>query len=226
VGAGVKFILSWMLLSFSIGAFAEGLLPISKQILPNPAAISSWQEISGYRNTSVEVMSMARIPLNCTDSNLYPTHPQQNTKLYHIFRSARYDQTKLIGADEACALSSKYPSASGTKACLRPDYLEYAVISDVYRDSCGNFYRGVWDVAFLKANDNMGVLFSKGRTLYQKPEAGDALDMYVGGTYAVGVEEFLFLSPILDTDLGLETSLEQSARATHQYENLIWKSLR
>lgn len=222
----MKFILSLVLLSFSNGAFAEGLLPISKQILPNATAVSSWQEIAGYRNTEIDAMAMPRIPLNCADTNLYPTHPQQKTKLYHVFRSARYDQSKLTGADEACTLSSKYPSANGTKACLRPDYLEYAVISDIYRDSCGNLYRGVWDVAFLKANDNMGVLFAKGRTLYQKPEAGDVLDMYVGGTYAVGVEEFLFLSPILDTDLRVEMDLEQAARSTHRYENFIWNSLR
>ena len=222
----MKFVLSLVLLIFAKGVFAEGLLPMSKQIVPNASAVISWQEMQGYRSTDIDVMTLPHIPLTCADTTLYPTHPQQNTKLYHVFRSARYDQTKMTGDAEACSLSSKYPSANGIKACLRPDYLEYAVISDIYRDTCGNFYCGVWDVAFLKANDNMGILFSKGRTLYQKPEAGDILDMYIGDTYGVSADEFLFLTPVFGPDLEREKELEQAARATHRYENFIWKSQR
>lgn len=223
-GGLVKKIWGVAILAIGVTAQASGLLPISKQTVPNAGAIVSWQEIAGYRDSDLDPMSAPRISLECADTNLYPTHPQQNTKHYHLFLSARYDHTRLKGDDEACTLSSKYPNAQGVKPCLRPDYLEYAVISDTYRDSCGHMYRGFWDVAFLKANDNMGVLFAKGRTLYQKPNAGDVNDMYIGDTYAVSADEFLFLSPLLPGDLQKVEMLKASALGTHIFENNLWRA--
>lgn len=204
-------------------AQAMGLLPDSKQVVPNADAITSWQEIPGYRDSQVDSLTVARVALDCGDKNLYPTHPQQNTKLYHLFLSARYDHTRLKGDDEACATSAKYSNAQGAKACLRPDYLEYAVISDIYRDSCGHTYRGFFDVAFLKANDNMGVLFAKGRALYPKPNAGALMDMYVGDTYAVDQSEFLFLSPLFPGDQERSDELQTSAAKSHILQNNIWR---
>lgn len=219
----MKLFLSLVILGLGSGAAAQGLLPISLQTVPNASAIISWQDIPGYQDSTVDPMRVERVKLDCGDRNLYPTHPQQNTKHYHLFQSARYDHSRLKGTDEACALSSKYTNARGELTCLRPDSLEYAVISDLYRDSCGHIYRGFWDVAFLKANDNMGVLFAKGRTLYPKPNAGGLNDMYIGDTYAVDVGEFLFLSPVFSPDADKIRELEASALRTHTLDSFSWK---
>lgn len=214
----------WGVLIIFIGfqAQAMGPLPISKQVIPDSRALLSWQEIPGYQNTEIDPMSIERISLKCADTRLFPTHPQQNTKLYHLFLSGRYDHTKLAGEDEACAMSSKYSNAKGVKACLRPDWIEYAVLSDLYTDSCGHLYRGFWDVAYLKTHDNMGVLFSKGRTLYPKPDSGNLNDMFIGGTYTLDVHDFLFLSPLLPKDAEQINKLQTEAVQTQSLKDHLW----
>jgi hypothetical protein len=193
-------------------------LPISRQDIPNPAAIVGWQEVDGYQTSQVDVMALPAVPVNCADKNLYPTHPQQTTKLYHRFLSVRYAEAKLTAGDEACKIGSKYQNAAGRRPCLAADYGEYAVLSDTYQDACGNFYRAAWDIFFLKGNDNMGMLFSKGRTLYQRPDSDFPNDMYVAQTYPVPASDFLLISPLFPGDEQAIQIQRDGALKTHTYD--------
>lgn len=47
----------------------------------------------------------------------------------------------------------------------------------------------------------MSTLFSKGRTVYPKPDAEFPGEFYTGDTYRVESSQFLFLSPITKEDL-------------------------
>lgn len=184
---------------------------------PNASALVRWTDNIGPSNDVVDPLKVERRPLNCIDTNLYPTHPQQMSKVYHVALVGRYDMEKLTAEDEACAIGSKYKNTRGIKMCLRADSVEYNVLSDTYADSCGNMYRGFWEVSFLQREDNMGTLFSKGRVLYEKPRAEFPKDMYVAQTYAVPVKEFLFLSPLFKDDLKNIEEQRREAEKTHRY---------
>ena len=199
-------------------ASSPGPLPISKQEIPDSGAITRWQNVDGYQSTPIDVMTLPSVPVSCADQNLYPTHPQQTTKLYHQFLAARYSEQKLTANDTVCKIGSKYKNTSGMYPCLAADYGEYAVISDTYQDACGHYYRGVWDVFFLKRDDNMGMLFAKGRTLYQKPHSDYPNDMYVAQTYPVDVKDFLIVTSLFPGDREEIEKQRQDAQATHIYD--------
>ena len=136
------------------------------------------------------------VPLNCKDKTLYPTHPQQDTKAYLYADFASYDYTKLPALSSACRIPN--PTK---KYCLRATSAHIAVPSDLFEDKCGNIYRGYWFVSFLKSDESMGTLLSKGRTVYERPNSEFANDFMNGDTYSVSEENFLFLSKPWPKDL-------------------------
>lgn len=166
----------------------------------------------------MDVFSLPSKKIECGDPNLYPTHPQQSTKLYHSYQTAAYDQTRLRAEDEACKIGSKYENTLGWRPCLLADVAEDAVISDTYQDACGHFYRAAWEVTFLKSDDNMGLLFSRGRTLYPKENAEFENDMYVAQTYPVAAEDFLVITDLFPGDLEKIEAQKRAAEATHSYD--------
>lgn len=185
---------------------------------PNAHAFRGWQPVEGYADSSVNLATLDRVEINCPadPDSLYPTHPQQDSKIYHRFDWGGYDNTKLKGDDEACAMSSKYKGSDGQFACLRPDVAYFVIMSDIYRDRCGNMYRAYWKFLFLKKNENMGTLFSLGRTMYPRPNSKVPGDYVLGGTYKVSRAQMVFLSPPLAGeglygDLGKATELRARA---------------
>lgn len=168
--------------------------------VPNQSAILRWTEKSGYVSNPLNLNKIAKISLSCEDKKLYPTHADQTTKAYHVFNAGIYNAQKLKGSDRACLRPSLYRNGSGIYYCVRADHIETAVISDTYKDRCGNFYRGFWRVTYMHADESMGTLFAKGRTMYVRPGAEFKGDYVLGGTYPVDEKEFLFLSPLFLTD--------------------------
>lgn len=164
------------------------------------------------------------IPLQCRDKNLYPTHPQQFTKEYVLGLVAKYDNRRLPGSSDACAVSTTTKSY-----CIVAQRGVVAVMSDTYEDGCGNLYRGYWFLNYrigggpTKSEDNMGTLFSKGRTQYPKRNAMFAGEVEDGNTYAVDVKNFLFLSPLLPNDLKrIREAQGYAARAGFRKNGRIW----
>lgn len=188
------------------------LAPSPKEAIPNPEALSQWQDVTSYQSSNVDLKGLTRLSVDCSDPDLYPTHPQETTKLYHVFKRAQYDLRKLKADDEACAIGAKYQSARGYRVCQMADALNYVVLSDTFQDACGHFYRGFWEVLFLRRNDSMGTLLSQGRTVYPKPNADFDGEMVIGPTYSLQSTTFLFLTPLFPGDMAkIEKQREKAA---------------
>lgn len=126
----------------------------------------------------------------CSDLLLTPLSKDQSTKKYHRYIVGSYNHAKLRGNSEVCITSS------ATGYCLRADTVEYVIMSDVYADSCGNKYRGFWEVSFLTKDESMGTLCSLGRTFYEKANSDFPGEYEVGPTYKVEATRFLFFTEI------------------------------
>lgn len=169
--------------------------------IPDTKAFLGWNEDAGGQSTKLDSVKVRKINLNCARADkLYPTHPDMGLKEYYNARWGRYDQRLLKGNDEACLISTKPSRPTAPKFCLAADILKYVIISDTYQDACGNLYRGFYEEMYFKSHDNMGTLFSKGRSLYPDPEAMFAGEMITSGTYPVEASEFLFLTPLFPED--------------------------
>uniref|UniRef100_A0AAN0NLR3 Uncharacterized protein n=1 Tax=Yoonia rhodophyticola TaxID=3137370 RepID=A0AAN0NLR3_9RHOB len=97
------------------------------------------------------------------------------------------------------------------------DRVHRVMLSDTYIDACGNYYRGVKSMQFLESDENMGTLFSPGRTNYRVPDT--AFDeRYDGHTYPVPNVDFAFLAAILPEDMDKIATERRRARQTHQLD--------
>lgn len=134
--------------------------------------------------------------LNCKDRRLWPTHPQQDTKEYSYGDFAYYDYTKLPARSSACTIPN--PTK---KYCLRATSAHLTIASDLFEDNCGNIYRGYWFVSYLKSDENMGTLLSKGRTVIPRPNSEFENDLMNGDSYVLDRDIFLFLAKPSKQDL-------------------------
>jgi hypothetical protein len=185
--------------------------------LPDPNAVIRWAN-PHYEESNLPALDdldPVQVPASCADKKLYPTHPQQRSKSYHVYRVAIYENEKLPADSPVC----KITSAGAKKFCLLADTFQYAVISDVFQDACGGLYRGVWNAGFLKRDDNLGVLLSKGRTVYPKPNASYEGDVEDGQTYAVEAKDFLLLTAPFAGDKETAAKLAGEAQTTHTYDS-------
>jgi hypothetical protein len=189
---------------------------INTSELPEPSAIIRWSD-PRYEESGLPALDdLDHVDVVCHDHRLYPTHPQQRSKSYHVFRMAVYENEKLEGVSPVCKISS----SGAKKYCLLADTFEYAVISDIYQDACGNLFRGVWSVGFPKKDDNMGQLFSKGRTVYPKENAEFSGDVEDGQTYPLEQKDFLFLTHPFPGDAEVAKKLAAEAQVTHTYDSV------
>jgi hypothetical protein len=185
--------------------------------LPDSNAVIRWSN-PHYEESNVPILDdldPVQVPAICPDPKLYPTHPQQRSKSYHVYRVAVYENEKLAADSPVCKLTSN----GAKKFCLLADTFQYAVISDVFQDACGGLYRGVWSVGFLKRDDNVGMLLSKGRTVYTKPNASFEGDVEDGQTYALEAKDFLLLTAPFPGDKETAAKLAGEAKATHTYDS-------
>ncbi len=216
-----------LLLLTSFAAADLNQVPVDE--IPSYYAFTEWRPVDGYTTDALDLNKVPQISLNCSSANLYPTHADQSTKQYHQFNYGSYDINKLKAEDPTCLLPSKYKNAAGKYYCQRSDILYSTVISDTYRDLCGNQYRAFWRVTYLKQNDNMGTLFSRGRTMYQNPGSDFPGDVVLGGTYITNVKDFLFLSPLFTGDDNLIKQAfkkNQSSRIRYNPDTLLFEEVR
>ncbi|HVK61574.1 MAG TPA: hypothetical protein VM432_08495 [Bdellovibrionales bacterium] len=194
--------------------------------LPNLEALVLWHDMDDYESSSVLPEQLPAKISNCADQKLYPTHPQQNLKRYHVYQWGQYDHHRLNGDDEACAVPAKF-SSKNPKPCLRAYPAHHIVMSDTFTNACGEKFRGFMEIYFLEAYENMGTMFSWGRTAYQNPKSEFPGDFFEGGTYPIEQERFLKLTPLLDgDDAAIQESLRQLPKhlnfnpATHLFTEL------
>ena len=192
-------------------------------VLPDAHAFRGWTPVEGYVTSNLRFDRIPRVQLNCPadPNNLYPTHPDQGLKAYHRFDGGSYNHFQLTAESEACTMGGNYKDGHGLYPCLRPDAAYRVEMSDIYRDKCGNLYRGYWNLLYLKKWESMGTLFSKGRTMYVNPNSQFSGDYVMGPTYRVPLSDFLFLGAPWAGDR--ERAAEQAARAlqrTHNFDSL------
>jgi hypothetical protein len=183
--------------------------------VPNPEALSGWLDL-GYETDrrDLDGLLRAEIPGSCDQSTLYPAHPQQTSKQYHVFRAAHFTGSKLRADARACKRSGKSKSR-----CLETYPLHYGIISDLFQDACGNMYRAFWKITyFYPSEESMGTLSSKGRTLYSPPKPMSENDQYVGPTFPVARDEFIFLTPAFEGDIDALANGLANSKKTHQYD--------
>ncbi len=204
--------------------------------MPQDFTSESLGSFRNYYPISVPLNGLRGKPFQCSqDSNLYPTHPSQDKKMYHVYDRAQYSARELDARQEECALSRIRNDHTGRRTmsegaierliaraeetgrripCLQGHYIHRVVLSDTYIDACGNYYRGVKRLSFREADENMGTLFSPGRTNYRV--SGSQLnERYDGHTYAVPHTDFRALAELLDGDMEAITRGRERARRTH-----------
>ena len=167
---------------------------------PSPEAFIKWTNVPGYRNSNYDLSRMGNVAIRCRDSILFPVNPQQTTKKYHLYLRAEYDVKKLQTNSFACKFGSSTKNAKGIQSCFVADGYDVTVISDMFQDNCGNFYRAYWRVEFLTSTESMGTLLSKGRDIYPKPNPEYPQETEDGPTRAVDKSDFLFLTELFPGD--------------------------
>ncbi len=188
-------VISMVLVLPHLGAVAAETLD-----LPNQNALTSWRDLPGYTSEPTDLSKIEAVQIRCADQNLMPTHPAQTGKLYHLFRSNRYDHMKLSAEDYACRIGLPKVRAGVPARCGRADTAYDVIISDLYQDSCGNFYRGFIRRQYVQRDETVATLFSAGRMVYQNPRSSIPNDMITGKPYAVPVNEFVLISGLLEGD--------------------------
>ncbi len=182
--------------------------------IPEPTAINRWLDPKYEYEHAPALDSLRSVEATCAGKNLYPAHPQQSTKIYHVYRRAEFNALKVPPASPLCRISSK----GAKKVCLRADSFDHVVLSDIYADDCGHFYRAFWKESFLHRDESMGTLLSRGRTVYPNPKSEFAEDVVEGATYPVEITRFLFLTETFPHDEQASAKLRKQAETTHFFD--------
>lgn len=189
---------------------------------PDPKALGPWKLNDEFViNKPLLPSQISEKPMTCETKNLYPTHPFQTTKEYIHAVFSMYDHSILPADSYACLTPN--PTR---KFCLRGATAIMVVMSDTYEDDCGNYYRGYWLLTYLKSDENMGTLFSKGRVLYERPEAEFPGEYYEAGTYTVKRDDFFTLGELLPTDReNIRAEEERALRAGFRRKGKLFEKI-
>jgi hypothetical protein len=185
-------------------AFREVASKIPDSILAESVkekhAFLGWKNNPREQTDFLNFEEVKSVSINCENSRIFPTHPQMDQKKYFNAKYGSFDHFKLSTESELCLLKTKSKNSKGNYTCLRADRLAYVVISDLYEDSCGNFYRGYKELLFQRSHENMGTLFSPGRSMLPDPKATVEGEYIYGSTYPVESAEFYFFTEVTDQE--------------------------
>lgn len=193
--------------------------PVSRDRVPDEYAFKGWQDDT-ISTSAPRPEDAKRKKLACDKTTLLPTQPQSALKRYHRYAHGLYDNSKLNGESRACKIPGNGRNGRGERTCLAAATLDYAMLSDTYVDTCGNFYRGFWEELYLSTEETMGTLISKGRTVYPVPNAQFSGEVYDGATHAVDASDFVFLSELSpgDTESIAKAKENANREGTHQWD--------
>jgi hypothetical protein len=169
---------------------ANELTSLLDQPVEEETAFQGWKKNTSEQHGEILFSQLKMAKLQCDSTELTPTNVGMEFKTYYNAKRGIYKDHHVSPEGSLCLIRSR-----GKKVfCLKSDVLLYVVISDLYQDKCGNYYRGYKEILFQKSHENMGTLFSPGRTMYQNPKSEFEGDMMYGDTYPVNWEDFLFLT--------------------------------
>ena len=173
-------------------------------------AFLGWRSDSQTTSSSIDPTKLAPKTIACEDKNLYPTHPMMDRKLYHLGYTGQYDYWRLQRDEPGCLVGGM-SKVKGVFPCLSSDRLQHVIISDTYQDRCGNYYRGFSQQVYLKKEENMATLFSRGRTMYLNHQSPFANDYLIGETYSVDSKSLMLVSDLFEGDLSAIRSGREAA---------------
>lgn len=216
----MKMVLFFLFLA--VPAFAQSwdrFLDVS--VFPESQYLQSWRESTDFViEGSLTPEEASPKEHQCASGKLWPTHPSQSTKEYLWAQFAHYDHFKVPVTSYACLRAN--PSG---RFCVMAAIALAVVMSDTFEDDCGNLYRGYWLVTYFKSDENMGTLYSKGRTAYPRPGSEYEYDMIEGDTYPLQQSDFLFLGELRPFDRE-KISLEQERAAQNGFKRVNRQFLR
>jgi len=178
--------------STSSTARAPSSVPQSQllQSIEEPQAFKGWSSNRSEQHDELDFSRIETTEIACDSQELTPSHPSMEMKLYFNAKWGRYDDKKVPPKSSLCLIQSR----AKNPICLRADAINYVIVSDLFQDKCGNFYRGYAEVLYQRSFENMGTLFSPGRTMYQNPKSEFEGDLLSGDTYPVNASQFFFFT--------------------------------
>lgn len=154
--------------------------------LPNPVAFKGWKQVLN------ETIPEQSVNIKCQDRSLIPTHPEMSLKKYHKNWLGSYNHFLLSAQDSACQVGGAYRNSKGIFPCFMGRQIRYFVLSDTFKDKCGNFYRGYFEILFFKDQESEATLYSPGRSVVKKEKRG-AFPEYIPGAPIEVKEDSFFL---------------------------------
>ncbi len=183
----------------SSSARAPSSVPQSQllQAIEEPQAFKGWTTNKSEQHAELDLSRLEVTGISCDSQELTPSHPSMEMKLYFNAKWGRYDDKKVPPNSGLCLIQSR-----GKKPyCLKADAINYVIVSDLFQDKCGNFYRGYAEVLYQRSHENMGTLFSPGRTMYQNPKSEFEGDLVSGDTYPVNASHFFFFTKATEDEI-------------------------
>ncbi len=183
--------------------YVQALLlePSIRQTIPGLHHIQRWSDLKTHDKGPTNYLdSLTPVNYSCKngDGRLYPVYPEQFSKIYHLHLNGVYDartmaQERGSGGQPYCEISSRGPKA----VCQTASRFNFVLASDVFLDSCGNIYRAYWNARFLKNQESVADLFSKGRTQEWDPAYDNDFSNWqarTSSTYALTLDDVFMLS--------------------------------
>ncbi len=186
--------------SQTLRAVAADLDFIPSNLIVSRHAFLGWRFSQDHTRSEIDPTKLNAKTIDCEDKNLYPTDPLMTKKEYHLGYSGKFN-FNLLQKDQPGCMIGGLTLIKGVYPCFSSDTLRHVIISDTYQDRCGNFYRGFSQVVYLKKEENMGTLFSRGRTMYPNPKSEIPNDFVFGETYSVQASDLFLVAALFEKDL-------------------------
>lgn len=199
------------ILSFQLFAAEQTVLDIlggedfvKETMIPSPDFVKRIKIESLDNEASFE-----KSELICGNS-LVPLYDSQREKEYHLEVTAIYNvhgKNRISGVSELCDIAQRVaPKCHRLNGqvkeeclekhlrCLKPKVFKITVLSDLYRDQCGNEYRGFGVKTYTIPGEEINTLVSRGHSVLVDKFFSKGVRSYkVGETRPVSAKEFLFL---------------------------------
>lgn len=121
------------------------------------------------------------------EGDLLPLSKDQKKKTYHLDFTATFDRT-IPGDSDLCQVRQR----GGQFRCIVAKRFKAKLLSDTYRDSCGNLLRGYAWITYTLPGETMMDSVSPGRTLEVAERFNGAILYRAGEIEAVSPKRFQF----------------------------------
>lgn len=196
----------------------EDMVPslVISQEIPDPQALATWKPSREFaiedENQLIPIQVNIKQECESHQGQLFAAHPTQLTKEYLAAFTASYIIPRLPANSIACSV----PARNG-RYCIKASPVNVVIMSDIYKDTCNQFYRAYWVTTYLQSFENMGTLLSKGRTVYPVPNSIFKGEVYTGSTYPVDEREFILITKASNNEIFRSNQESSNSLKSGQY---------